>query len=70
MNIRKLKAKCIEQGMTITELCDKIAVSNATLYRRMNKNTLTIQDAMAISNALKLSPAEMESIFLTTESQI
>ena len=70
MNTRKLKAKCVERGITISELCENIGISNATLYRRMEKNTLTINDAMAISNVLCLDSDDILSIFLPQQSQI
>lgn len=63
MDIKKLRAKCVEKGMTLKELAKGIGISVDTLRRRMCSNTLTVKDVISIKNILSLTIEEVISIF-------
>ena len=66
-NVNKLKGKIVENGLTVTDLAEKIGVDRATLYRKLNNNaeTLLIKEANAIVTALGLTADEALAIFFT-----
>ena len=64
VNVNKLKAKLVEQGMNIEALAEKIDMDRATLYRRFSDgNKFTIGEAEAISRELSLTVDEVNAIF-------
>ena len=65
MNIRKLKAAMVEQGITTVELADQIGINRATLYRKIaaQGEGFTIGEAEAIARALHLNAADSTAIF-------
>lgn len=65
MDIKKLKAKCIEKGITLGTLAEVIGLSRTTLSRRMKSNTLTIKNVHDIKVTLSLTIEEVISIFFT-----
>lgn len=63
MDVKKLRAKCIEKGMTFSELASSIKVAKSTLYRRCKTNTLTIKNMLDIIQVLSLNKEDIFSIF-------
>lgn len=65
MNMNKLKAKIIEQGMNVEELAEIIGITGPTLYRKMRAPLkITIGEAIQIKDVLKLTDQEALEIFL------
>lgn len=65
VNVRKLKAKLTELGLTVTDLGKMIGYNKSAMYRRLEDNgsSMTIDDANQIIKALKLTAAEAIGIF-------
>ena len=64
MNVNKLKAKIVENGMNVEELADIIGTNRATLYRKLNKTgRITIKEAARMKEALGMTAEEAQSIF-------
>ena len=63
MNKNKLKAKCVEKGMSIETLADKIGIHKSTFYRHMDNSTFTIKQVRLIIKYLSLNEEEIMSIF-------
>lgn len=69
MNIQKLKAKIVEKGWTIAYFCEKIGISSATFYRKVNNDgdSFTIGDARKIVDVLDLSGDDAKDIFFAKQ---
>lgn len=66
INTFKLKAKIVENQTNVQELSKKIGISYSAFYRKLNGNTdFTIKEASMISNELKLTNNEINSIFFS-----
>jgi plasmid maintenance system antidote protein VapI len=64
VNIPKLKAKLVEEGMNVETLAIKIGIDRSTLYRKLDGGEkITIGEAMKIKKALHLTNAEASAIF-------
>lgn len=62
---RKIKAKIIEEGFTITSFAKAIQMSAATLSQKINnKIKFSQKDIKIISEHLDLTPAEIKEFFL------
>lgn len=65
MNANKLKAKMIENGLTVDKTAELIGVSKSTLYRKLNGRVkLTINEAAQLKHILELTDLEALEIFL------
>jgi predicted transcriptional regulator len=63
----KLKAKIIELGMNVSELCKKIHMDQSTFYRKVRSSgcsKFTIGEAHAICDALGMKKEDAAEIFL------
>ena len=67
MNKREFKAILVKKGTNVKELAKKIGMDCATLYRKINNNTLTLTDVNNIIQALNLTDDETMTIFLKKE---
>ena len=67
VNVNKLKAKMVENGINVDEISDMIGVDRATFYRRLANNgeTFSIKEADMIINVLNLTKDEVNSIFFS-----
>lgn len=67
VNVNKLKAKAVEQGMSVSQLAAKIGMNQSTLYRKLNADgeTLMIREANAIVKELNLSANDAMAIFFS-----
>lgn len=64
-NTELLRAKMRESGMTVISISEKSGVDRATIYNRLNgRGEWLISEVVGISNALKLTNAERDEIFL------
>ena len=59
-----LKAKLIEKGVSVIELCDDLGICEATFYRKLSRNgDFSRFEIRQITKRLKLSRAERDTIF-------
>lgn len=65
MNVRLLKAKIIEKGMTVSELSKLINIDTSTMYRYLSNNgeNLSIKSAEQIKKILDLDDNTATEIF-------
>jgi transcriptional regulator with XRE-family HTH domain len=54
VDLKELKVLLIRNNMTQAELAQAMGVAPATLSRKLNKGQLTLNDANAIINVLKI----------------
>lgn len=68
INIRKLRGKMVEKGVSMEKLAEAIGVNPATLYRKfMNDGkTLRVCEANQIVRELELTSEEAMSIFFNS----
>lgn len=61
-----LKAKIVENGLTMEELADKISVSRTTLFYKMTgKTQFTLEEVVKMCDVLNINtPEEKTNIFL------
>jgi energy-converting hydrogenase A subunit M len=65
VKINKLKAKIIENGLSIEQLCAKIPMNKSTFHRRMKNSTFIIKDVVIIAKELSLTSEEVNEIFFS-----
>lgn len=65
MKSNKLKAKLVENGVSMESYAKALGIDTATLYRRINKDDMRIRDAIISKDFLHLSNEEAVDIFLT-----
>lgn len=67
VNIKKLRSKMVEHGISVEELASIMNIDRATLYRRLEKDgeSFTIKEADVITRALKLNADEANAIFFS-----
>lgn len=65
VNISKLRGRIVERGFTVEELAKETKIERSKLYRRLlgNGKDFTIEEASAISKALKLNGKDVNEIF-------
>ena len=65
VNIALLKDTIDDRGMSIVKLAEKSGIDRATLYNRFNKKgEFTASEIVGITDALRLTDNERDSIFL------
>lgn len=65
MQIMKLKAKMVEQGVNAEKLAKSIGTNRSSLYRKFNKpEKITVGDVVKIKDILNISDREAIEIFL------
>lgn len=63
-NVKKLKEKVSDSGMTTTAVCVKSGILRETFYNRLaGKGDFTASEIVGLTNALHLSKREREEIF-------
>lgn len=66
MQVNKLKAKLVEQGINVETLAELIGTERSSLYRKLNNaEKITIGEAKKIKEALSMDNQEAYEIFLT-----
>lgn len=68
IDIKRLQAKIIENGMTQDGLSSELGIDRGTLRRRLNSGRLQVRDVHKICDVLHLSNADAISIFLSEQS--
>ncbi len=65
MNVRKLRAKMVENAISVEMLSNLIGINKSTFYRKLTSKgeDFTIGEANAIAKALALSAEEFTAIF-------
>lgn len=65
MDLCKLKAKIVENGINVETLAEQIGVDRSSMYRKLNNfEKITIGEARRIKAALNLTNEEASNIFL------
>ncbi len=65
VDIELLKKTINDRGITIVKLSEKSNIERATLYNRLNnKGEFTASEIVGLSDALRLTKDERDSIFL------
>lgn len=66
VNINKLKAKLVENDISVSQLAYKVGLNQATMYRRFNGGeNFSIKEASEIARILNLSADELNDIFFS-----
>ena len=66
-NQNLLKAKIIEKGTTVIDLCNKLGICEATFYRKLSRNgDFSRFEIKQIAESLYLSPEERNAIFFAS----
>lgn len=63
LNANKLKAKIVEKGMPIIQVCKILNIAPSTFYRKLKNNSFEIGEVDKIVRVLSLSFEEATSIF-------
>lgn len=65
MNLRKLRAKFVEQDVNVEVIAEIIGIDRSTMYRKLNNfEKITIGEAKKLKEALSLTDEEANEIFL------
>ena len=63
-NLNLLKAKIIEMGISVLELCNEIGICEATFYRKLSRDgDFSRFEIGKIVERLNLTPEERDKIF-------
>lgn len=63
-NQNLLKAKIIEKGVSVLDLCNDLGICEATFYRKLSRNgDFSRFEIGKITETLKLTQTERDSIF-------
>ena len=65
VDVRALKDKIDDSGMTIVAICDKSGILKQTFYNRLKNPDFTVAEVKSLSRTLRLSDDEIMKIFLT-----
>ena len=63
MNVKKLKAKLIECGISIRQIAAELGMSKSTFYRKMKTASFTVEQVIQIADYLNLTHDEIMEIF-------
>lgn len=65
MNINKLKAKIVEQGLNVERLAEMASIERSAMYRKLKDlEKVRVGEAKRIAKALNMTDAEAIEIFL------
>lgn len=70
-NVKLLKEKIYDSGMTIVAIAKKSGIERATLYKKITddeekRTEFTATEIVNLSNVLRLTKAERDKIFLSS----
>lgn len=70
VNVRKLKGKMVENGISGVELADSMGINESTFYRKLKSNGLafTVAQMHEMVDKLNLTDDEAIAIFLASNS--
>lgn len=64
VDIKALRNRMTESGMTVTAIADKSDIVRATLYKRLDgKGEFTASEILNLTRTLQMTPAERDQIF-------
>ena len=63
MNVNKLKAKLVENGLNVETFARKMGLNPQTVYNKMNNDGFKMTEARKIGEILNLSSTELCEIF-------
>ncbi len=63
MNVNKLKAKLVENGLNVEAFARKLGLNPQTVYNKMNNDGFKMTEARKIGEILNLSSTELCEIF-------
>ncbi len=63
-NVKLLKSKISESGMTVSAIADKSGIVRETLYNRMKTGNFYASEIVALTRVLRLTKKERDEIFL------
>lgn len=63
MNVNKLKAKLVENGLNVEAFAWKLGLNPQTVYNKMNNDGFKMTEARKIGEILNLSSTELCEIF-------
>ena len=63
MKVNKLKAKIVENEMSVEQLSAKIPMNKSTFHRKMKNGTFFIAEVEVIAKVLGLTNEEVSDIF-------
>lgn len=63
MNVNKLKAKLVENGLNVESFARKLGLNPQTVYNKMNNDGFKMTEARKIGEILNLSSTELCEIF-------
>lgn len=63
MNVNKLKAKIVENGINIETLSKNVDMNCSTFYRKMKDDSFTVEEVRRIAHSLELTQMEINDIF-------
>lgn len=63
MNVNKLKAKLVENGLNVDCLAKKLGLNPQTVYNKLNNDGFKMTEARKIGEILNLSSTELCEIF-------
>ena len=66
VNLRKIKGRLVELGLTQKDVAEKIGVAQPTVNQKINNiRPMDLQEAEAIADLLKINPGEFVEYFFT-----
>lgn len=63
-DIKLLKEKIVDSGMTIKAICEKSGILRETFYNRLKGGEFTASEIVGLTKTLKLSRSDRDKIFL------
>lgn len=63
MNVNKLKAKLVENGLNVETLAKKLGLNPQTVYKKLNNDGFKMSEARKMGEILNLSSTELCEIF-------
>ena len=63
-NVKLLKKKMEESGMTVSAIADKSGILRETLYNRMKTGNFYASEIVSLTGVLRLTRKERDEIFL------
>lgn len=69
INVNKLKAKIVENGMSVTDLSEYLPMNKATFYRKLDDGgeRFTVGEVRVMAKVLHMTKDEVNAIFFADE---
>lgn len=63
MNVNRLKAKLVENGLNVERLAEKIGLNPDTVYKKIKRDGFKMSEVRKIAEVLNLTSTELCEIF-------